>query len=323
MPRPTSLSLDLLQTFILLVEQGGDAAKTAELLGINQPSMSKRLKYFQHAGTVLNRPWLTREGKTWTLTEEGQRVWAGVKDLVYRYDQLVYYLSETGQPDLRFACGQQAAVGFVREALRQFRSKYPDAKFLVSTPRGRARIEGVANGLFDLAVVTHHPDDIAAIARRALHVETIARDRLALVCAAKTPWTSALERLPKTKVSAEAMTSFPLILPEPDAGIRIVLDDILRAQGVLRQLDLRMEIGGWQAILAYVLDGVGVGVISEAAVPKDSPAVVRFLDPSVFPPTEVRLISRHRFDAPEVPDLSPLALSFAQVLKQTAPKRPA
>jgi len=321
MGRAASLSFDLLRTFVLFMETGGDATRTAESLGINQPSLSKRLRYFQHAGGVLRRPWLTREGQAWRLTEEGQRVWRVVNDLVYRYEQLDCFLSETGQPDLRFACGQQAVTGFVREALRQFRSEHPDARFLISTPRGQARIEGVATGLYDLALVTHQPDDIERIARRKLHVETIAADRLALVCADGTPWATALKRLPKTKVPPHALEKFPLILPEPDAGIRIALDQILREHGALRRLDVRMEIGGWQAIMSYVQDGAGVGVVNEAAVPKDSALIVRYLDPSVFAPIETRLICRQRFDNREEQDLSPRAVLLAHALKDAVAKR--
>src|SRR5437868_10360716 len=65
MPRPVSLSLELLRTFLTLVHNEGDAVKSAGILGVNQPSMSKRLGYLQHSGPVLDHPWLVRVGKTW------------------------------------------------------------------------------------------------------------------------------------------------------------------------------------------------------------------------------------------------------------------
>ena len=55
MPRPASLSPELLQTFIAVVGHDGDAVAAANALGINQPSMSKRLAQLQHAGRVLRR----------------------------------------------------------------------------------------------------------------------------------------------------------------------------------------------------------------------------------------------------------------------------
>jgi len=60
----------------------------------------------------------------------------------------------------------------------------------------------------------------------------------------------------------KAFCSFPLILPEPDAGIRKSLDELERSRGLLNKLDIAPEIGGWSTILAYVRDGFGVGVVS-------------------------------------------------------------
>ena len=64
----------------------------------------------------------------------------------------------------------------------------------------------------------------------------------------------------------EALERFPLIIPEADAGVRKGLDEALRRAGSAR-LDVALEIGGWGTILAYgVGDGLGVGIVSEAAV---------------------------------------------------------
>jgi DNA-binding transcriptional LysR family regulator len=56
MPRPANLSPELLQTFVTLLEADGDASQAADVPGINQPSMSKRLASLQHAGRILKRP---------------------------------------------------------------------------------------------------------------------------------------------------------------------------------------------------------------------------------------------------------------------------
>ena len=321
MPRFKSLSFELLQTFVKLVENKGDAAETAEQLDINQPSMSKRLRYLQLRSPVLPSPWLVREGKTWNLTEECQKALPAVRDLIYRHEQLKIFVDESGRPDLTFACGRQSAVGFVREALRQYRREYPDSRVRISTLRGDARILGVANGSLDLATVTHDKAAIQEIARRDLHIEPIATDRLALVCAAKTPWAPRLEKLPKNKLPLSALGTFPLILPEPDAGIRKPLDDLLRKHGMMRTLDIRLELGGWSAIMAYVSDGSAVGVVSESSIPDSRGLVIRHFDPAVIPPTAINLICRRRFEDREEPALSPHATAFYEALKQAAANR--
>src|SRR6185312_2131427 len=124
MPRTLTLSFELLEAFVELIRSGGDAARAMRALGINQPTMSKRLRYIQHAGPLLDRPWIVRRGKTWELTDEGKRVWPAVLELVERYENLQEFLGRTGaEPGptaVRFACGQQMVAGLVRQALLSF-----------------------------------------------------------------------------------------------------------------------------------------------------------------------------------------------------------
>ena len=322
MPRKASLSLDLLKTFVAIVDNKGNASRTAEQLEINQPSMSKRLRYLQHTSGVLERyPWLVREGKTWKLTEEGQRVLPAVHDLINRYEQLIRFVEEpiSKHPYLAFSCGRHAVLVFVQAALRKFRRKHADVFLRVFTLRGEARITGVANGSLDLATVDYDEEVIAQIARRPLHVEPVATHRLGLICSRRTPWARKLAGLPKTKAGTDAFTRFPLILPEPDAGIRKMLDPFLRNVGLAGKMDVRLEVGGWGTILSYVRDGHGVGLISESAVPQSEDLVVRYFDPATIPARETKIICRYKLDTNE-PDLSPVAADLYTMLKETASK---
>ena len=119
MPRSVTLSFELLETLVVLIRAGGEASAAMKELGINQPSLSKRLKHLQHAGAAAERPWLVRNGKTWELTDEGRRVWPAVTELVDRYDNLETFIEgeHAGTTAVRFACGQLMAAGIVREAL--------------------------------------------------------------------------------------------------------------------------------------------------------------------------------------------------------------
>ena len=320
MPRPKSLSFDLLQTFVQLVENHGDAAKTAKQLGINQASMSKRLRYLQLTSPVLDHPWLERQGKTWNLTSEGERVLPAVRDLIGRFGNLSEFLEErkAGMPQVKFACGRQSAVGFVHRAIRLFQRQHDHVRLLISTLRGAQRIEGVASGALDLATVTQSSDSIEQIARRDLHIETLTAERLALVCSIKSSWASMVEKLPKFKTPLKVLATFPLILPEPDAGIRRHLDKAVADAGLTRHLDVRLEIGGWSAILAYVRDGLGVGVVSEGAANDARDVIVRCFDSVVLTPTETKVVCRRDFDTPGKLDLSTEAEAFYQALKEAS-----
>ena len=322
MPRPTHLSLELLRTFLSLVRNDGDAVQAAQHLGVNQPSMSKRLRFLQHAGSVLSRPWLEREGKTWRLTAEGQKVLPAVAEIVGRYEQLTGFITEPTpqQPQVRFSCGQNSVAGFVRQAIHLFRKEHPEVRVRVATMPGSSRIEGVANGSLDLATVTHDENAIFEIARRPLFVETITSDRVALVCAEDTPWSKPLGQIASDHLTLDDLTHFPLILPEPAAGIRKGLDQALRRQGLLGKLDVLLEIGGWNAILTYVRDGMGVGLVSEAALPVNGKLIARYLNPESFTPIAIKLICRRALTTGEELDLSPEGRAFRTTLRQAAHK---
>jgi len=276
--------------------------------------MSKRLKNLQHAGPLLDRPWLEREGKTWRLTDEGARVLPAVEEILARYEKLTQFIGQPSEKRIKFACGQQAVQGFVRKAVGRFRKQHPKVRLHVATLRGTARIEGVASGMLDLATVTHGEPDIHQIARRKLHVEALIEDRLMLASTDNAPWTSAVRKLRKASVSAEDLIGFPLIVPDPDSGVRRWLDAILRERGVLGALDIVLETGGWATILAYVRDGFGVGIIPDTAAKSEKGIILRRFDPAVFPSRVTRLICRRTDSSGQKLDLTPEAETFRKLL---------
>ena len=110
--------------------------------------------------------------------------------------------------------------------------------------------------------------------------------------------------LRRDAVPAGALAEFPLIVPEPDAGVRQEIDDALRGEGLLNSVKIVLELGGWSTILAYVRDGFGVGVVSEAALRETKGLAIRLLDPEVFPRVKSKLICRHLAGSIDALDLS-------------------
>jgi DNA-binding transcriptional LysR family regulator len=318
MPRPPSISPELMTTFVTVVRTEGDATQAAEILNINQPSMSKRLAFLQHAGRILRRPWLERVGKTWRLTDEGRRVLPAVEELVHRYRLLTDSIEEA-RPAVVFGCGPGGAAGFVRDAIRTFRAKLPDATFRISSRPGPARVEGVANGSLDLAVVRLEHEEIVGLARRPLHVEDLYEDPLVLVAVPGSPAFDEFQALPDKAVTPKALLRFPLLLPTPDTGIRRDLDRRFRDAGVLDRLRVVVETGPWQTTVAYVRDAVGVGIVPRSALAGQTGLVTKSLPPKLSPGNTVRAICRKRAGTDDL-DLSDGGYVFVQALRDTVRK---
>ena len=97
----------------------------------------------------------------------------------------------------------------------------------------------------------------------------------------------------------------------------------MHRRGVRTRLDIALEIGGWGAILAYVRDGFGVGIVSQASIADAEGLILRPLDPESFPPIEAKLIARRCAGSGESPDLSESAKAWRAVLYQVSADREA
>ncbi len=327
------IPLDLMQTFIKIVEHDGDASAAGQELGISQPTVSKRLSALRRiVGNEEGRSWLILKGKRWLLTPAGQRVRGVVADLVRKYEQVEQFIAEgqNAKETLSIACGQTAQIGFVREAVELLLAENPDIAVKISAPRGRSRIEGVAGGQFDLAIVTDGAATIHEMAGIELYVQPLHFDRFAIVgsALAKAAWAKAWDALPvRRAITAKEIADFPLILPEPDASRRQQFDRWF-ASANQKPPNVVLEIGGWLSLLQFVQSGIGVGFATEQAVAafevmrstkstaKPS-TVVRSLDESDFPPDQVRLIARKR-QGRDKPDFGPSAERLHELLQQTS-----
>ncbi|TWT63741.1 substrate-binding domain-containing protein [Rubinisphaera italica] len=295
MPRPPRLSLDMMETLVILFECEGDASMAADMLEINQPSMSKRLGILQHSNPLARYPWLEKQGKLWVLTHEGERNLPAIRDIVRTARNLQEDLDERVEraPDISIACGQLAVQTFVRHALLKFRKRNPELRIRVSTPRGEERILGVATGHYDVAIVTHDEADILNIAKRPLHVENLFEDPWVATCSNKAPKEirQKFESLPG-KITFADLVGFPLLLPEPDAGMRKKFDRAVIAAGLQDKLSVRMELGGWNTLLEFVKDGWGIGIVSRQSSLNQKLMTKELQAEKDWQPAAVRLITR-------------------------------
>ena len=303
-------------TFVTVVRTDGDATRAAEVLNINQPSMSKRLAFLQHAGRILRRPWLERVGKSWHLTEEGRRVLPAVEELVHRYRLLTEAIEEE-RPAIVFGTGSGGAAGYVRRALLAFRERHPDATYRVSARSPSARVEGVANGSLDMACVRLPLAEILEKARRPLFVEDLYDDPLVLVAGPQVEGFDEFQGLTEKSLTPKSLTRFPLVLPEPDAGLRREFDRRCRDAGVADRLRVAVEVGPAPTALGYVRDGLGIGVLPRSALNGYKDLTVKSLPPKLSPMNTVRVICRKRAGTDDL-DLTEQARDFLQSLRDAA-----
>lgn len=262
-PPANPLTPELCRTFLAVEHCGGSLTAAAVQLDDDKANLSKRIRPLVHgAPPHLPRPWLTKEGKKFRLTDEGRKMLGPARELLERWQNFVGFANAGRLPGITVACGQEAASGVVMDAAARFRTAHPEVLFKLAVVRGRRRIEGLANGIYDVALVTNMKPEIESIARRPVIVHPLADDELVVACDAKSTWAAALSSESFAKL-AELM-SWPLVLPESDSALRQQFDERLRRYA--RVPHVAMEVGGWHVALRYVIAGFGVGLLPKSVV---------------------------------------------------------
>ena len=313
----------MLKTLVVLVRHNGDASATGRELGINQPSMSKRLAVMHRPGHLLPAPWLDRTGHTWSLTPAGERAFPTVQEIVRRYAQLIGEpADDPAGPLVAFGCGQTAAAGVVREAVKGFRRDHPGVRVRVRVLRGRQRVEELAAGGLDLAEIPYDPTTTRQVSGRPLVAWPLSVEPLVVVAGTRSPGGVALAGTPDgvpLRPKGLAGLGVPFLLPDPGSAARRGFDAAMAKAGVSDRVTVGLEAGGWGVLAGYARDGHGLAVVSRAGL-GDRPAgvVVRPLDAGAFPPVRTWLAARRRSGSKTAPDLTSEADAFRMAVLAAA-----
>lgn len=232
-----------LLTLLALHEAGSESA-AAELLGIGQSSVSRRLSSLQR---LSSEPLTVRTATGTKLTDFGERL------LPYAREARA---ALTGAA--RWLAGEPASVGPLRVGLdADLAARYAGRLAGVAGPKvtpvlsegwSRALVEQVRDGRLDAALVLWAP----AGSEPGLTTEPVGEEDLVLIAAAGTRLSG------KEGVSASALGSRSLLLPPAASEVAG------RARAELRAMGLEparfVELGSPGAVREAVVAGSGVGV---------------------------------------------------------------
>jgi DNA-binding transcriptional LysR family regulator len=261
-----------LAAFCAVVERKS-FSKAAERLGVTQPAVSLQIRSLeQRLGTQL----LDRSGRRVEPTEAGRRLYASAQKLLTLEEQLVEDVAGgegklTGTLELGASTGPGGTV--VPLLLCEFQELHADVRVRLSVSDTQTVVDQVADRELELGVVG------AARRHRGVLFEPFFRDEVVLACPGG-------HRFAGRTISIDELRTETLIVMQEGAGVRQVIEDVLRGAGVrLRDLDVRLELGLQESVRSAVLAGHGITFISRLAIEADlgagsiATARVRGLDP--------------------------------------------
>lgn len=243
-----------LAAFCAVVERRS-FSQAAERLGVTQPAVSLQVRALEkRLGTQL----LDRSGRRVEPTEAGLRLYRGAQRLLALEEQLVEEVAGADEGELQGTLALGASTGpggiVLPVLVCEFQRRHPGLHVVLSVFDTQRVVELVAARELELGVVG------AAPRQRGVASEPFFRDEVILVCPPS-------HRFAGRTITLDELRAEPLIVMQEGAGVRQVLEEELRAQGLrLRDLDVRVELGLQESVKTAVQRGYGLTFISRTSV---------------------------------------------------------
>jgi DNA-binding transcriptional LysR family regulator len=246
-----------LAAFCAVVERRS-FSQAAERLGVTQPAVSLQVRALEkRLGVQL----LDRSGRRVEPTDAGWHLYRGAQRMLALEDQIVAGVAASTEGelagDLVLGASTGPAAVAIPVALCEFQRESPDVRVFLSVSDTHSIVERVAARELELGIVG------AARRHRGVRFEPFFSDQVILACPVG-------HRFAGRTVALDELRGESLILMQEGAGVRQIVEDGLRRQGVrLRDLDVRLELGLQESVRRAVEAGYGVTFISRTAVESD------------------------------------------------------
>jgi DNA-binding transcriptional LysR family regulator len=173
-------------------------------------------------------------------------------------EQLLAEVAASGEGalagDLVLGASTGPAAVVVPVVLGEFQRQNPEVRVFLTVSDTHSVVESVAERELELGIVG------ASRRHRGVRFEPLFSDEVILVCPPGHPFAG-------RTITLDELRAEPLILMQEGAGVRQIVEDALRRQGVrLRDLDVRLELGLQESVRRAVEEGYGVTFISRTAV---------------------------------------------------------
>ncbi len=281
------LQLVHLQT-LQAVARHGSFSRAARELHLTQPAVSMQVRQLERA---LGLPLLERVGKRAFPTKAGEVLLAHAGRARRELEaglEVVQQLRGVVAGRLRLGTSASFSIYLLPPALRRFRSRYPKTELTVVTGNAPEIARGVVQNDLDVGIVS------LPVRERELAVTAFHRHELVAIAPPDRRWRRG------QRVRASELAREPLILFEPGATLRRVIDAWFQRAGVAPALP--MELNNTEAIKKLVESGLGLSVTSwfsvEAEVRARKLAAAR-LEPPLY--RDIGVIRRK--DKPKTPVL--------------------
>jgi DNA-binding transcriptional LysR family regulator len=246
-----AINLRHLRLFAAVVDHGG-FTKAAAQLGLSQPAISKSLLELERS---LNVRLIDRTGRSAQLTQAGRILHARARE-IFGLERLaereLREIRGLKRGRLRVAASPTIATYLLPPVLARFHRRRPTVRISAIQTDGATVAKLLLESRVDVALTEDPPDNelVEAMPWR--------DDELVVVAAAQH------EILAREHNTPSDLAGFAFLVNEPRCPIRRAAERALSDRGV--RLRRTMRVGGTEAIKQGVAAGLGLAIVSRAAV---------------------------------------------------------
>lgn len=245
------LNLDHLRTFARVVELGSFSA-AAERGGVTQPAVSLQIRQLERRfGLKL----VERIGRRAGPTAAGLELLTHIRVIdaaLAQAEQAMTAHASQVSGRIRLGTGATACTYLLPPVLAELRRRFPALDVVASTGNTADMLRALENNTLDMGLVT------LPAPGRMFQVTTVMEDEFVAIFPVSDPG-----GIPAV-VTPQTLALRPLVLFEPGARTRRLVDDWFEAAGVAAKPV--MELGSTEAMKEIVAAGLGCAVLPKLAV---------------------------------------------------------
>jgi DNA-binding transcriptional LysR family regulator len=230
---PRGPQLEELRAFCAAADLGG-IGRAAQRLHLSQPAVSRRLKSLEQ---LVGTPLLERSARGVTMTAAGERLYAHAQRVAAEMDELTGLLEQIrgSSETVHLAISHTAAEFVMPRALVMMR-RWTSAPVEVIIANSRVVKHMIAAGEANVGVSACRYGERVADAV----CEPLIDDEIVIAVPLGHPWAR------RSSIAPDELLATPIVLRDPDAHTRQVIDETLTAAG-LGALQAACEVGSTQA----------------------------------------------------------------------------
>jgi len=245
------MTLDQLRIFVAVAERQ-HLTRAADVLALTPSAVSASIRALEERyGT----PLFDRVGRRIEVNAAGRVFLEEARATLARAagaERVLAELAGLARGVLALQASQTIASYWLPPLLVRFRATHPQIDVRLELGNTQSVADAVRAGQADLGLVEGGVDDAA------LALESVGRDRMAIVVAPGHPWAR------RRRLAQADLQGARWIMREPGSGTRAVLEDILAEQGVdLAALQVELTLPSNEAVRAAVMAGDCVAGLSE------------------------------------------------------------